>query len=263
MYNFLPRSLPHLQIIHFLKRTVSTIDSVKDFTGELISTSIHPSIHVWMWELDYKESWELKNWCFWTVVLEKTLENPLDSKEIKPVHPKGDQSWIFIGRTDAEAEALILWPPDAKNWLTGKDPDAGKDWRQEKGMTEDEMVGWHHWLNGHEFEQLQELVKYREAWCATVHGVTKSWTWLSDWTELISATDRSAVPGLSRFLLQPGASPSLEIFPSMQCQPRFFFSPLLFSLPSPPLSSPLLSSKQIIDHTYWRTVLFACLSPRY
>ena len=110
--------------------------------------------HVWMWELDYKESWVLKNWCFWTVVLKKALESPLDSKEIKPVNPKGSQSWIFTGRTDAEAEAPILWPPDVKNWLTGKDPDAGKDWRQEeKGMTEDEMVGWHHWLNGHEFEQ--------------------------------------------------------------------------------------------------------------
>ena len=108
---------------------------------------------VWMWELDYKESWVLKNWCFGTVVLEKTLKSPLDCKEIQPVHPKGDQSWIFIGRTDAEAETLILWPPDVKNWLIGKDPDAGKDWRQEeKGMTEDEMLGWHHQLNGHEFE---------------------------------------------------------------------------------------------------------------
>ena len=110
-----------------------------------------------MWELDYKdykESWVPKNWCFWTVVLEKTLESPLDCKEIKPVHPKGNQPWIFIGKTDAEAEAPILWPPDAKNWLFGKDPDAGKDWRQEeKGMIEDEMVGWHHWLNRHEFEQ--------------------------------------------------------------------------------------------------------------
>ena len=106
-----------------------------------------------MWELDHKESWALKNWCFWTVVLEKTLESPLDFKEIKPVHPKGNQSWIFIGRTDAEAETPILWPPDAKNQLNGKDPDAGKDWRQEeKGMT-DEMVGWHHQLNGREFEQ--------------------------------------------------------------------------------------------------------------
>ena len=110
------------------------------------------SSHVWMWEVDYKESWALKNWCFWTVVLEKTLENPLDCKEIKLIVPKGNQSWIFIGRTDAEAETPILWPPDVKNWLYRKDPDAGKDWRrEEKGTTEDEMVGWHHWLNGHEF----------------------------------------------------------------------------------------------------------------
>ena len=109
--------------------------------------------HVWMWQLDHKEGWALKNWCFWIVVLENTLESPLDCKEIQPVHPKGNQSWIFIGRTDADAEALILWPPDAKNWLIGKDPDAGKDWRQEKGTTEDGMVGWHHRLNGHEFKQ--------------------------------------------------------------------------------------------------------------
>ena len=108
--------------------------------------------HVWMWELDYKESWALRNWYFWTVVLEKTLEGPLDCKEIQPVHPKGDQSWMFIGRTDAEAETPILQPPHAKSWLIGKDPDAGKDWGQEeKGMTEDEMVGWHHWLDGHGF----------------------------------------------------------------------------------------------------------------
>ena len=111
--------------------------------------------HVWMWELDYKENWELKNWCFWTVGLEETLESPLDSKEIKPINPKGNQSWIFIGRTDAEAETPILWWPDVKNWLLGKDPDSWKNWRQEeKGMTEDEMVGWHHWLKGHEFEQV-------------------------------------------------------------------------------------------------------------
>ena len=101
------------------------------------------SSRVWMWELDYKESWAPKNWCFWTVVLERTLESPLDCKEIQPVHPKGDQSWKFIGRTDAEAETLILWPPDLKNWLTGRDPDAGKDWGQEeKWTTEDEMVWW-------------------------------------------------------------------------------------------------------------------------
>ena len=108
-----------------------------------------------MSELDYKESWVLKNWCFWTVVLEKTLDSPLDSKDIQPVHPKGDQSWVFIGRTDVEAETPMLWSPDAKSWLIKKESDAGKDWRQEeKGMTEDEMVGWHHWLDGQEFEQV-------------------------------------------------------------------------------------------------------------
>ena len=112
-----------------------------------------PSSHVWMWQLDYEESWAPKNWCFWTVVLEKTLESPLDCKEIQPVHPKGNHFWIFVRRTDAEAETLILWPPDAKNWLIWKDPDAGKDWEQEeKGTTENKMVGWHHRLNGHEFE---------------------------------------------------------------------------------------------------------------
>ena len=111
------------------------------------------SSHVWMWELDYKEGWAPKNLHFWIVVLEKTPESPLDCKEIQPVHSKGDQSWVFTGRTDAKAETPILWPPDAKNWLTGKDPDAGKDSRQEeKGTTEDEMAGWHHRLDGHEFE---------------------------------------------------------------------------------------------------------------
>ena len=106
-----------------------------------------------MGELNYKASWVLKNWCFWTVVLEKTLKSPLDSKEIQPVYPKGDQSWIFIGRTDAETETPILWPPDAKNWRTGKNTDAGKDWRQGKRTTEDKMVGWHHQLYVYEFEQ--------------------------------------------------------------------------------------------------------------
>ena len=111
------------------------------------------SSHGWMWDLGYKESWAPKNWCFWTVVLEKTLESPPDCKEIKPVNAKGNQSWIFIGRTDVEAETPILWPPDVKSWHLKKDPDAGKDWRwEEKGMREDEMVGCHHRLNGHEFE---------------------------------------------------------------------------------------------------------------
>ena len=109
--------------------------------------------HVSMWELDYKESWVPKNWCFWTVVLEKTLESPLDCKEIQPVHSKGDQSWVFIAKTDAKAETPILWPPHVKSWLIGEDSDAGRDWgKEEKGMTEDEMARWHHWFDGHEFE---------------------------------------------------------------------------------------------------------------
>ena len=113
------------------------------------------SSHIWMWELDHKEGRASKNWCFWTVVLEKTLENPLDCNGIKPVNPKENQPWILIGSSNAEAEAPVLWPPDVKSWLFRKDPDAGKDWRQEKkATTEDEMVGWHHWLDGHEFEQI-------------------------------------------------------------------------------------------------------------
>ena len=121
--------------------------------GESNQSYDFSSSHGWMWELYHKESWALKNWGFWTVVLEKTLEIPMDCKEIKPANPKGNQSWIFIGRTDAVDEAPLLWPPEVKNQLTGKDPDAEKDWRQEKETTGVEMVGWHHWLNKHEFEQ--------------------------------------------------------------------------------------------------------------
>ena len=140
------------------RKVMTNLDSIlksRDITDKGLSSQGYgfSSSHVWMWELDYKEIWAPKNWCFWTVVLEKTLECALACKEIQTVHPKGNQSWIFIGRTDAEIEAPILWPPDAKNWLIGKNPDAGKDWiSEEKGMTEDEMVGWHHRLNGHEFE---------------------------------------------------------------------------------------------------------------
>ena len=150
------------------RKVMTTLDSILKSRDITLPTKVHlwtktnkqknqsygfSSTHVWMWELDYKESWTLKNWCFWTVVLETTLESPLDCKEIQPVHPKGDQSWIFIGRTDAESEAPKLWSPDVNNWLIGKHPDAGKDWEQEeKGTTEDEMVVWHHQLNGHESE---------------------------------------------------------------------------------------------------------------
>ena len=137
------------------RKVMTNLDSIfksRDITlqtkVQLVRTMVFPVVM-----LDYKESWELKYWCFWTVVLEKTLESSLDCKEIQPVHPKGNRSWIYIGRTDAETETPIVWPPDVKKWLIGKDPDAGKYWRQEeKGMTEDEMVGWHHQLKGHEFE---------------------------------------------------------------------------------------------------------------
>ena len=136
--------------------------------------------HIWMWKVNHKEGWAQKNWCFWTVVLEKTLESPSDRKEIKLVNPKGNQLWIFIGWTDPEAEVPILWPPDAKSRLLRKDPDAGNDWRQEeKGMAEDDMIGWHRQLKG-----LREIVKDREAWCAAVHGIAKSLTRLNYWTTI-------------------------------------------------------------------------------
>ena len=147
-----------------------------------------------MWEYDRKEGWTPKNWCFWTVMLKKTLESPLDCKEIQPVHPKGNQFWIFIRRTDVEAEAPILWTPDAKNWLIGKDPDATKDWGQEeKRTTEDEMVGWHHQLDGHEFEQTLEVgdgqggLVYRGPWGHKESDTTEWLNWTEAWILLWEA----------------------------------------------------------------------------
>ena len=144
-------------------------------------------LSLWMWELDYKESWVLKNWYFWTEVLEKTLESPLNCKEIQPVHPKGDQSWVFTGRRHVEAETPVLWPPDVKSWLIWKDPDARKDWGQEeKGTTEDEMVGWHHRLNGHEFGWTPGVGDGQGGLaCCGSQRVAKSRAQLSNWTKLI------------------------------------------------------------------------------
>ena len=141
------------------RKVMTNLDSILKSRDITWSTKVHlvkamvSPVVMYGCKLGYKESWALQNWCFWTVVLEKILESPLDCKEIQPVHPKGNQSWIFIRRIDPEAETPILWPSVVKNWLTGKNPNAGKDWRrEEKGKPEDEMVGWHHWLNGHEFQ---------------------------------------------------------------------------------------------------------------
>ena len=189
----------HLLLGRKLMTNLDSILKSRDITLptkiHLVKTIVFSSSHVWMWELDHKESWVPKNWCFWTVVLEKTLESPLDCKGIPPVHPKGDQSWIFIGRTDAEAETLILWSPEAKSWLIWKDPNAGRDWRWEKkGMTEDEMVRWHHWFNGHEFEWTPGVGDGQGGLvCCSPWGHKESdmhvwlnWTeWLWMWTTLI------------------------------------------------------------------------------
>ena len=167
LFSWAPKSLGNGDYSHEIKshlllgrKAMTSLDSILKSREITLLTKVHIvkavvslGSHVWMWKLDHKEGWALKNWCLQTVVLEKTLESPLDCKEIEPVNPKGNQPWILIGRTNAEAEAPKLWPSDAKSWLIGKDPYAGKDWGQEKGATESEMVDWHHQLNGHEFEQ--------------------------------------------------------------------------------------------------------------
>ena len=205
LFSWAPQSLwtvtAALKLRHLFlgSKAISNLDSKLKSRDITLPTKVHQAkaifffgTHVWMWEMDYKESWALKNWCFWTVMLEKTLESLLDRKEIKPVFLKRSQPWILTGRTDAEAEAPILWPHDAKSWLIGKDPEAGKDWGQkEKWVAEDEMVrssiqadGWISITGSMNMNlgKLQEMVEDRGPWCAAVHGVSKSWKWLSDWT---------------------------------------------------------------------------------
>ena len=168
-----------------------------------------------MWELDCEEGWVPKNWCFWTVVLEKTLESPLGCKEFQPVHPKGDQSWVFIGRTEAKAETLVLWQPHAKSWFNGKDPDAGRDWGQEeKGTTEDEMAGWHHRLDGHEFGWTPGVVMDKESWRAAIHGVARvghDWATEVNWTESQLQAIKLQTHGILPWWGIYGTSPLYEI----------------------------------------------------
>ena len=183
--------------------------------------------HVWMWELDHKERWAPKSWCFWTVVLEKS---PLVCKEIQLVHPKGNQSWIFIGRTDAEAETPILWPLDAKYWLIGKDPDAGKDWRQKKGMTKDEMVRWHHWLYGHEFEQAPGIGDGQGSLaCCSPWGHKEL-----DRTEQLNWTDLGVTwPSHSPAVLFPSCKRSYSVHPKIKMTYTHTHTCIRFSLPFP------------------------------
>ena len=186
-----------MKLRHLLlgKKVMTNLDSIlkRDITlptkVRLVKVMGFSSGRVWMWELDCKESWAPNYWCFWTVVLEKTLQSPLECKEIQLVHPEGDQSWVFIGRTDVEAETPILWPPDTKSWLIGKDPDAGKDWGQEeKGMTEDEMVGWHHRLNGHGFGCTPRVGDGQGglACCSSWGRKASDMTEQLNWTEVVS-----------------------------------------------------------------------------
>ena len=215
LFSWMPKSLQVVTAPMKLKdpslllgrQAMTNLDSILKSRDITLSTKVHlvkamvfPVVTYGCWEFDYKASWVPKNWYFWIVVLEKTVRSPLDCKEIQPVHPKGNQPWIFIGTTDPEAETPILWPPDAKNWLTGKDSDAGKDWRQ-KGTTGDEMVGWHHRLNGHEFEQApgvgdgQGSLVCCSPWGRKESDTTERLNW-TDWTLCICSPPPASAPKL-------------------------------------------------------------------
>ena len=203
LFFWAPKSLKMVTAVMKLRRlllgrkAMTNLDSILKKQRHCQQSYGFSSSYVWMWELDYKESWVLKNWCFWTVMLENSLESPLDCKEVKPVHPKRNQSWIFFGRTDAEDEAPILWPPDAKNWLIGKDPDTGKNWRQEeKGTTEDEMAGWHHQLGGLEFAQVPGVGDGQGSLeCCSPCGRKEL-----NMTELLKWTGPGEIPNTQRFV---------------------------------------------------------------
>ena len=182
--------------------------------------------HVWMWELDCEDSWVPKNWCFWTVVLEKTLASPLDCKEIQPVHSEGDQPWDFFGRNDAKAETPILWPPHAKSWLIGKDSDVGRDWEQEeKGMTEDEIAGWHHQFNGHEFEWTpgvgdgQGSLACCDSWGCKESDTTE---WLN-WTELNWRHHRSNCQEIALAIYRERERGRARVFPWVESRGNLYF----------------------------------------
>ena len=226
------------------RKAMTNIDSILK-SRDYFANKGFSSSHVWMWELDYKESWVPKNWCFWTVVLEKTLKSPLDCKEIQPVHPKWDQSWIFIGRTDAEAETPILWSPDAKNWLIGKDPGVGKiEGRRRRGW---ERMRW---LDGitesmdMNLSKLWELVMDREVWRAAVHGVAKSQTRLSDWTE--QNINNSMLKLVSR--LRGGYHPKAPCFSSLKTQ---VWSEYHLAISPPTLKKKVWASHSVMSDSLW------------